>query len=168
MYSSNFGEKNIQVAATPNGLADGIAYKKPENVKYFVTPEEQMMSMTEFLDRLDSKEDEKIFYLQKQNSNLIQDFPELLKDIDMSTLRFASESFNKRPDAINFWMGEDRAITSLHKDPYENIYCVISGYKDFILIPPTDFPLVARSKFPSGAYKTVNDEFIIEPIMDSE
>jgi len=27
-----------------------------------------------------------------------------------------------------------------HKDPYENIYCVIRGYKDFILFPPSDAP----------------------------
>lgn len=165
--SSNFGERQIQVAATPNGLADGIGIKQPENVEYFVLPEEQMMSMSQFLDQLDSRENKRVLYLQKQNSNLIQDFPELLNDIDMNTLQFASESFNKPPDAINFWMGEDRAVTSLHKDPYENVYCVISGYKDFTLISHIDLPFIARSKYPSGVYKTVNGEMIIEPVMAS-
>ena len=27
---------------------------------------------------------------------------------------------------------------SVHKDHYENLYCVVKGYKIFILIPPTD------------------------------
>ena len=31
---------------------------------------------------------------------------------------------------------------SVHKDPYENIYCVVRGHKDIILQPPTDLPWV--------------------------
>lgn len=55
----------------------------------------------------------------------------------------------------------------MHKDPYENIYCVISGYKDFILIPPVDLQYVPRSKYPTGVYKTdENGEMIIEPILN--
>lgn len=42
----------------------------------------------------------------------------------------------------------------MHKDPYENIYCVISGHKDFILIPPVDLPYVPRERYPTGVYKT--------------
>lgn len=41
----------------------------------------------------------------------------------------------------------------MHKDPYENIYCVIDGYKDFILIPPTDLPYVPYKHYPVGIYK---------------
>lgn len=55
----------------------------------------------------------------------------------------------------------------MHKDPYENIYCVISGYKDFILIPPIDLHCVPRIKYPTGVYKTQkNGEMIIDPIMN--
>ncbi|KAJ3129380.1 hypothetical protein HK098_001481 [Nowakowskiella sp. JEL0407] len=42
------------------------------------------------------------------------------------------------PDATNFWLGDSKAITSLHKDPYENLYAVIAGRKIFTLIPPTE------------------------------
>ncbi len=31
---------------------------------------------------------------------------------------------------------------SVHKDHYENLYCVISGEKNFILLPPTDRPFI--------------------------
>lgn len=159
----------VQVAVTPNGYADGIATKMPENKEYFVMPEEQTMSMAQFLDHLDHKEDSFICYIQKQNSNLSRDYSELHDDIDLSTLRFASEAFNKDPDAVNFWMGDERAITSTHKDPYENIYSVISGYKDFILIPPIDLPHVPRSKYPSANYKTnENNELIIDPLVDGK
>lgn len=130
-------------------------------------PEEQMMSMSQFIEKLDYKDDKQVLYLQTQNSNLSKDFPELCDDYDLDTLYFATEAFNKQPDAINLWIGEDRAITSLHKDPYENIYCVISGYKDFILIPPTDYAFVPRSKYPKAIYKTgETGELDIQPILD--
>lgn len=37
----------------------------------------------------------------------------------------------------------DGAFTvSVHKDHYENLYCVVSGEKHFILLPPTDRPFI--------------------------
>lgn len=50
-------------------------------------------------------------YIQKQNSNLTEDFGELLSDVEPE-VDFASQAFNKRPDAVNFWMGDERAVTS--------------------------------------------------------
>lgn len=95
-----------------------------------------------------------VHYIQRQNSNLTQDFPELVDDLDYSLLSFARLAFNKEPDAVNFWIGDSRAITSMHKDPYENIYCVIAGFKDFILIPPTDLHLIPRKIYQSAIYET--------------
>lgn len=43
----------------------------------------------------------------------------------------------------------------MHKDPYENIYCVVSGEKEFILHPPTDLPWIPYEKYPSAIYKEV-------------
>ena len=56
----------------------------------------------------------------------------------MEEIPWATEAFGKSPDAINFWMGDSRAVTSTHKDPYENMYAVLRGYKDIILYPPSD------------------------------
>lgn len=66
-------------------------------------------------------------------------------------------------------LGDTRAITSMHKDPYENMFLVISGYKDFILIPPTDVHLVPRKKVDSAVYES-NDEgtFKIRPLFNGE
>lgn len=50
-------------------------------------------------------------YIQTQDSNLRRDYPELLPDVEREIL-FASIALNKKPDAINFWMGDERAVTS--------------------------------------------------------
>lgn len=58
-------------------------------------------------------------------------------------------------------------VFAVHKDPYENIYCVISGHKDFILIPPVDMHNVPRMKYPTATYKSNgNGDMIIDPILD--
>lgn len=36
----------------------------------------------------------------------------------------------------------DAFAFSVHKDHYENLYCVVSGEKHFILLPPTDRPFI--------------------------
>lgn len=52
----------------------------------------------------------------------------------------------------------------MHKDPYENLYCVISGYKDFILHPPTDRPWIPYKTYPQAYYKeTTKNYFDIIP-----
>jgi peptidyl-lysine (3S)-dioxygenase / protease len=110
-----------------------------------------------------------ICYIQKQNSNLTDDFPELMEDLDSSLINFAKEAFDKEPDAVNFWMGDTRAVTSMHKDPYENIYCVISGFKDFILIPPVDVHLVPRETYQSAIFESDDSgAFHIRPLFDGE
>uniref|UniRef100_A0A1B0D5L4 Bifunctional peptidase and (3S)-lysyl hydroxylase JMJD7 n=1 Tax=Phlebotomus papatasi TaxID=29031 RepID=A0A1B0D5L4_PHLPP len=167
-FRSTIADKEVTVAVTPNGYADGIATAEHDKKEYFVMPEEQQMRMEDFLDKLDSKSD-LIYYIQKQNSNLSTDFGELLEDVDIESLNFAKESFNKDPDAMNFWMGDERAVTSMHKDPYENTYCVISGYKDFVLIPPVCYHNVPRKVYPSAVYKTDSSgKIAIEPQCDQE
>lgn len=60
-------------------------------------------------------------------------------------------------------------IFAVHKDPYENMYCVIAGYKDFILIPPIDVHNVPRKTYPTSVYSTNSEgEMIIEPILQSK
>lgn len=66
-------------------------------------------------------------------------------------------------------MGDERAVTSMHKDPYENIYCVVSGYKDFILIPPTEMHNVPRKKYQSAIYKTNrNGDMEVDTMFDGK
>ncbi|XP_052759171.1 bifunctional peptidase and (3S)-lysyl hydroxylase Jmjd7 isoform X2 [Galleria mellonella] len=164
-FRQTIPDKKITVAVTPNGFADGIT-KNDKGIEYFVTPCEVEMTMTEFLDSLDTKQENYITYIQRQNSNLTEDFKELICDVD-TEIHFASEAFNKSPDAVNFWMGDERAVTSMHKDPYENIYCVIDGYKDFILIPPTDLPYVPYRRYPQAEFRQNGNKWDIVPINNS-
>ena len=69
------------------------------------------MDMTEFLETLEHPLESKVFYIQKQNSNLTEEFPELITD-SSSNLEWASKVFGSQPDAVNFWMGDERAVTS--------------------------------------------------------
>lgn len=145
------GSKVVTVAVTPNGLADAVIDD------YFMTPHEETMLVSAFLDILFGKvRRDGIYYIQKQNSNLTDEFCELLMDVDPH-VAWATESFGKEPDAVNFWMGDERAVTSMHKDHYENIYCVISGFKDFILHPPTDLPWIPYDHFPVAQYQMEED-----------
>lgn len=158
--------KVVDVAVTPNGYADGLA--KQDGQEYFVLPLETRMPLSELLERLDDPMGA-VHYIQKQNSNFSEDFPELAGDIVPSDLDFAQQCFNKPPDAVNFWLGDERAITSMHKDPYENLYCVISGYKDFILLPPHQLSCVPRLSYPTGIYKQKPcGQYYIEPLMDDD
>ncbi|KAJ8920850.1 hypothetical protein NQ315_015642 [Exocentrus adspersus] len=155
-------QKEVTVAVTPNGYADGVALISDK--EYFVMPEEINIRYTDFLRFLDRQMENFVCYIQTQNSNLMEDFAELLPDVG-SEIKWASQAFDKKPDAVNFWMGDERAVTSMHKDPYENIYCVIDGHKDFMLIPPTDLPYVPYKQYPVKKYKHITPtSFEIESV----
>jgi len=53
------------------------------------------------------------------------------------------------PDAINLWMGPSSAVSSLHKDHYENLFYVASGEKVFHIYPPADAPFLPVRTFPT-------------------
>ena len=150
------GHRTVTVSVTPNGYADAVVGDK------FVMPEERETKFSKFLDILEGKiQDRGIFYVQKQNSNLTDEFQELCAEA-ASDIPWATEAFGKNPDAVNFWMGDKRAITSMHKDHYENLYCVISGSKTFTLLPPTDLPMIPYELYTPARFKgTDNGNFEI-------
>ena len=99
--------KEVTVTITPNGYADAIVDDK------FVMPLEETMKFSDFVDKIegnDKSDGSNVYYIQKQNSNLTDEFGELMDDVE--EIEWASEAFGKEPDAINFWMGEEKAVTS--------------------------------------------------------
>jgi len=68
-------------------------------------------------------------------------------------ISWASEAFGARPDAINFWMGGSRSITSTHKDHYENLYAVVRGSKKFLLYPPVTLPFMPYDLYTTAQFK---------------
>lgn len=74
-------------------------------------------------------------------------FEDVPKDIP-----FARIALEKGADAVNFWLGNHRSVTALHKDNYENIYVQIVGQKHFVLMPPVQMPSVNEQSLPRGRY----------------
>lgn len=158
------GSKVISVAVTPNGYADAV------NGDRFVMPEESQMSFSSVLDIIEGKVDKGggVFYVQRQCSNLLQELPELTADVEPH-IAWMSTALGKLPDAVNFWLGEANAITSMHKDHYENLYCVVSGEKHFTLMPPTDRPFIPYGLYQPAVYHQRDDgEFEVIDQSDSE
>lgn len=154
------GSKVVSVAVTPTGYADAVHGDR------FVMPEERQMTFSSLLDVVEQKEEGAgVFYVQKQCSNLMEELPELTDDLE-THIPWMSEALGKLPDAVNFWLGEASAVTSMHKDHYENLYCVISGEKHFILIPPSDRPFIPYELYQpatfcqrrDGTFEVVDEE----------
>ena len=136
---------------TPAGLGDHIH----EGVA-FVKPEERELPFGEIWERLTkrTKENEGIPYVSFQNDSLRKQFPTLEHDIDVKGPRLTQDAFGPEAEltAVNLWVGDERSISSVHKDPYDNVYCVIRGIKTFTLLPPTDVKFLGERAFPSGSY----------------
>ena len=86
--------------------------------------------------------DNSVFYYSLQNDCLRSECAALLTPLQASAgplLIWAEQAFGTGPpDAVNIWIGDERAHSSLHKDPYENLFYVASGEKIFTLYPPSD------------------------------
>jgi len=70
-----------------------------------------VMPMNQFLKSLENPVVNRVHYIQTQNSNLTKEFAELIAD-SADEIEWASTLFGTKPDAVNFWMGDERAITS--------------------------------------------------------
>lgn len=62
----------------------------------------------------------------------------------------------KSPDAVNLWIGNGRSTSALHKDNYENLYCMVAGIKRFVLISPVEVACVQERTLPSATYQPCN------------
>mmetsp|Transcript_48033 Transcript_48033/g.88449 ORF Transcript_48033/g.88449 Transcript_48033/m.88449 type:complete len:339 (-) Transcript_48033:7-1023(-) len=138
------GESQVSVNVTPDGLGDFV-----DAQGRFVKPCEELMSFSDFWRWLTaepsscsaSKLRTGVPYLSQQNDSLREEMPELLGDVP-SAVPLGLEAFGNEPDAVNLWIGDDRAISSCHKDFYENLYLVVRGEKHFTLLPPAAVPFL--------------------------
>lgn len=97
---------------------------------------------------------ERVLYFSQQNDCLrkIQALANVCK-LFPTSIPFADEAFYPNTiDAVNLWIGNQHAISSMHKDPYENLFYVASGEKIFTLCPPADVPFLHMGEFPSGSF----------------
>jgi jumonji domain-containing protein 7 len=111
------------------------------------------MNFGTFCDMIqDPQPDDAVPYLSEQNDNLRSQLPDLFGDLPAS-IPLANEAFNlDHPEAVNLWIGDERSVSSVHKDHYENFYAVIEGEKTFTLLPPTDASFLDEQEYPSKIY----------------
>jgi len=82
----------FNVFLVPDGLADAVVEGK------FQLPEERKIKFSFFADVIEGKtkpEDEGVYYLQRQNSCLTEDYPKLAKDVP-NHVEFATKVFEFR------------------------------------------------------------------------
>ena len=70
---------------------------------------------------------------------------------------FARIALQKTADAVNVWIGNERSVTALHKDNYENVYVQIRGQKQFTLLSPVELPCVNERSLPRARYNLVTE-----------
>lgn len=147
------GEDQVTVAMTPNGLADSIIGE------YFVQPFQRGCKMEEMLDWLKTP-DHDIRYLQLQNGSLNLEFQALKGDVDAAGPEWANDVFGD--DCLtNIWIGNHMSTTSLHHDPYENIYCQILGCKKFTLFPPQEYHMMQEKRYVGAHYALEDGRFVL-------
>lgn len=110
----------------------------------------------EFWTCLHSQQGDEVPYLSRQNDSLREEFPSLLEDVP-EMISLAKEVCGNDPEAVNLWIGDDRSVSSCHKDPYENFYVVVRGEKVFTLLPPASAPFLHETDFPAATYIRKSD-----------
>jgi len=153
------GDSLVNVAITPSGNADAIVEGSAGDLLY-VEPLEKQELFREVLNYV--RESEKpgwtgpVKYAQTQNDNLRNEYDDLFADVPAS-ISFARIALDREPDAVNFWLGNSRSVTSLHKDNYENVYAQIRGQKHFVLLPPICAPCVNEQQVSRARYELLSN-----------
>jgi len=153
------GDKTIEVNLTPDGRADAVIDDELGN-KVFALPAPVEMKFAEFAEYFYNNSDDAVMYLSQQDDNLTTHFPELLSEI--APLPIAEGAFLDGLAATNLWIGNEKSVTSMHKDHYENFYAVIQGEKVFTLLPPADAIHLDEKEYAVKRWTRKHSHFCLE------
>ncbi|KAH7430237.1 hypothetical protein KP509_09G089500 [Ceratopteris richardii] len=147
----------------PIDTAHGLCRKEgSQQQAFFATAYVEHVPFPEALDMiLHSSIGSGVAYAQEQNSCFLTEYSALSADAD-THIPWATEAFGCLPEAVNLWIGNEKAVTSFHKDHYENLYAVIAGEKHFTLLPPTDIHRLYIKEYPCAHYEKCEGKFVIE------
>lgn len=178
---SSIGSRKVTVNVTPpHGHGDYYSPSTPVGGERFVMPLEVRMSFCDFMDKISRQaggEDSPVYYYSQQNDNLrdSNEGASWLKDeIGLPTrlpyfeAAFSSPSCSPAADAVNLWVGDGRATTSLHSDPYHNVYTVTRGVKTFHILPPWCGGLLEERNLDASRFRMEGDgsEMGMEDLFD--
>lgn len=107
-----------------------------------------------------------VAFCQLQNDCLRgPEYSALLDDVPDAVPSWASAVLGREPEAVNFWMGRHESVTTIHSDPFENIYTVIRGYKTFTMYPPCDAFFFSKQEFPTASWRACAGGATVNNIM---
>lgn len=123
------GDDLVTVNMTPFGIGDAVLEFSPNGHKgIFVMPEERDMTFAKFLNLLSTRNEcQGVPYLSHQNDSLRDQLPGLFNEVPPA-IELAVEAFGNEPEAVNIWIGDERVVSTMHKDHYE-----VSGMRDWSL-----------------------------------
>ena len=117
-------------------------------------PNEEETDVRDAKDSPSCSSPNQVLYYSRQNDCLRTELRPLFDSgLFPETIEFAQEAFGVSPDAVNLWIGNEQAVSSMHKDHYENLFYVLSGEKVFTLCPPADAPFLYQDEFDSGTFE---------------
>ena len=142
----------------------------------FVQPEARRMRFSEFMKLVSqdiasrenrhagtgdtvrtSRAPREIAYVSAQDDSFSAEFASALsadlRGAAASGIDWARDAFGCAPDAVNLWCGPRDAVTSFHRDHYENVYVVLAGCKTFTLLPPCDAWRMESRDAPSARFE---------------
>ncbi|WCJ39999.1 Bifunctional peptidase and (3S)-lysyl hydroxylase JMJD7 [Euphorbia peplus] len=162
--SDSLADSTVSLHLTPHGAADSLVSTAP-SAHCFASAHVQRLPFPGALRAvLDSKRGECVAYLQQQNDCFRDEYAHALGCDCDSDIGFATEAIGCFPEAVNLWIGNELSETAFHKDHYENLYAVVSGEKEFLLLPPTDVHRLYVRDYPAARYQysQENGEFKLE------
>lgn len=111
-----------------------------------------------------------VCYYSRQNDCLRTELPHVWEALNVpDTFDWAEQAFGTGPpDAMNLWVGNHRAVSSMHKDHYENLFLVLAGEKVFTLCPPSDVPFLYERPFPCGTFCKNEESWFVQMKQDTE
>jgi jumonji domain-containing protein 7 len=154
--SEKLAGQKVTVAITPAGNADSVV-PLPGGGSIFCKPYEAMEPFNSAVVMIRDQEtghgsQGATRYIQSQNDNLRSEYLEIFDDVP-ENVPWASIALEQQPDAVNFWLGNSKSVSVLHKDHYENIFTQICGQKEFVLLPPVEAPCVNERSVLSATYQ---------------
>lgn len=158
--------EDVEVAVTPHGRADALYLVEGHDEPIFLQPATVKMSMAELVEKMSCSQESPVYYLQSQNSNLTShaSLQPILEQEQVPRNIPLAQPILGEPEAINIWLGDERSVTSVHRDPYENLYLVLKGSKTFTLWPPVDELCMDARMVRTGRYELSDNKFRV--VMD--
>lgn len=176
------GRRRVRVGITPDGRADAVLKVRNGGgvEKVFASGWEIEESFAELLDgmvEVDTQHGEMgerdvgqivgegwVRYYSGQDGSLQREVAELGEDL--GDMQFAKEAFGEGESLVNIWVGDGRSLTSMHADPFENLYVVVKGLKVFEIRAPCDGVMVRKEMMgrvrwmPNGEHFRENGEVV--------